>query len=117
MPSHCLLQKEVGKWREQLEDMQQQLDRVHVAHQEAEEEEAVLQQLKLACLLPAEQDHEAAALHQLSGEHHQIALGCSCAPLCMLELGITCCLVVHTVAHVAWEWFLILVFGSHERRC
>ncbi len=47
--------------------LQEQLDRVHIAHQEAEEEEQVLQQLKLACILPEDQQRNS-ALHQLSGE-------------------------------------------------
>lgn len=47
--------------------LQERLDRVHIAHHEAEEEEQVLQQLKLACILPEDQQRNS-ALHQLSGE-------------------------------------------------
>lgn len=50
-----------------MEDLQAWLDRVHVAQQEAEEEEEVLQQLKLACILPEDQQSETTALHHLSG--------------------------------------------------
>ncbi len=66
LPS-ALVQKEVGQWQEQVQVLQQRLDRVHIAHQEAEEEEQVLQQLKLACMLPEDQQRDS-ALHQLSGE-------------------------------------------------
>ncbi len=66
LPS-ALVQKEVGQWQEQVQVLQERLDRVHIAHQEAEEEEQVLQQLKLACILPDDQQRDS-ALHQLSGE-------------------------------------------------
>ncbi|KAA6417193.1 MAG: hypothetical protein FRX49_12830 [Trebouxia sp. A1-2] len=60
-------QKEVGQWQwqEQVQVLQERLSRVHIAHQEAEEEEQVLQQLKLACMLPEDQQRNS-ALHQLS---------------------------------------------------
>ncbi len=61
------MQKEVGQWQEQVQVLQERLDRVHIAHQEAEEEEQVLQQLKLACMLPEDQQRNS-AVHQLSGE-------------------------------------------------
>ena len=61
------MQKEVGQWQEQVQVLQERLDRVHIAHQEAEEEEQVLQQLKLACILPEDQQRDS-SLHQLSGE-------------------------------------------------
>lgn len=47
--------------------LQDRLDRVHAAQQEAEDEEQVLQQLRLACILPEEQQRETSALHHLSG--------------------------------------------------
>lgn len=50
-----------------MEELQARLDRVHVAQQEAEEEEEVFQQLKLACRLPEQQQLETTALHHLSG--------------------------------------------------
>ena len=43
---------------------------MHVAQQQAEEEEEVLQQLKLACVLPEDEQREAAGAHQLSGLLH-----------------------------------------------
>lgn len=61
-----MLQKEVVQGQQQLKVLQERLDRVQVAHKQAEEEEEVLQQLKLACLLPEEQQ-QASAMHQLSG--------------------------------------------------
>lgn len=61
------LQREIQQRQEHLEDLQARLDRVHKAQHEAEEEEEVLQQLKLACTLPEEQQHETAGLHHLSG--------------------------------------------------
>lgn len=61
------VQKEIQQRQEHLEDLQARLDRVHKAQQEAEEEEEVLQQLKLACILPEEQQREVTGLHHLSG--------------------------------------------------
>lgn len=61
------LQREIQQRQEHLEELQARLDRVHKAQHEAEEEEEVLQQLKLACSLPEEQQHETAGLHHLSG--------------------------------------------------
>ncbi|DBA77071.1 TPA: hypothetical protein ACH3X1_009658 [Trebouxia sp. C0004] len=58
-------QKEVGQWQQQVQVLQERLDRVHIAHQQAEEEEQVLQQLKLACMLPEDQQRDS-AVYQLS---------------------------------------------------
>ena len=61
------MQKEAQQRQEQVAVLQARLDRVHAAQQEAEEEEQVLQQLRLACMLPEEQQRETSALHHLSG--------------------------------------------------
>lgn len=79
LPS-ALVQKEVGQWQEQVQVLQQRLDRVHIAHQEAEEEEQVLQQLKMACMLPEDQQRDL-ALHQLSGELSTEAERQACAAM------------------------------------
>ena len=61
------MQKEAQQRQEQVAVLQDRLDRLHAAQQEAEDEEQVLQQLRLACILPEEQQRETSALHHLSG--------------------------------------------------
>ena len=81
------VQKEIQQRQEHLEDLQTRLDLVHKAQQEAEEEEEVLQQLKLACILPEEQQHETTSLHHLSGLHQECGHLLGYCPLSLSSAG------------------------------
>ena len=106
-----MLQKEVVQWQQQLKVLQERLDRVHTAHKQAEEEEGMLQQLKLACLLPEEQQH-ASAMHQLSGVLPALlanpACACSIARKCSIQLLASSQITWGMQKHVA---------GPHTKCC